>query len=27
MNANDLEAAERMIVGSAFSMGIEVVEG
>lgn len=27
MNANNLEAAERMIIGSAFSMGIEVIEG
>jgi large subunit ribosomal protein L11 len=27
MNANDLEAACRMIVGSAQSMGIEVIEG
>jgi large subunit ribosomal protein L11 len=27
MNANDLEAASRMIAGSAVSMGISVVEG
>jgi large subunit ribosomal protein L11 len=27
MNANDIEAASRMIAGSAKSMGIEVVEG
>ncbi|MDR0630936.1 MAG: 50S ribosomal protein L11 [Holosporales bacterium] len=27
MNANDLDAASRMIIGSATSMGIEVVEG
>jgi large subunit ribosomal protein L11 len=27
MNANDLEAACRMVVGSATSMGVEVVEG
>jgi large subunit ribosomal protein L11 len=26
LNANDVEAASRMIVGSARSMGLEVVE-
>jgi large subunit ribosomal protein L11 len=27
MNANDLDAASQMIIGSATSMGVEVVEG
>ena len=27
MNANDIEAATRMVMGSAVSMGVDVVEG
>jgi ribosomal protein L11 len=27
LNAHDLEAAGRMVIGSATSMGVEVVEG